>query len=413
METDPTGPSATRRRFAVNELIIGILLVAAVLGAGAFFAFRPRPVVVDGWFSFLVTSAKGTWFTGITVLRYPAVIVVGATAAAALTFRRDRPRAVACLLGPCLALLTSELVIKPAVGRTLGGVYSYPSGSTVGAAALAVAVVLAVPGRWRPVVAGLASIYALWMALAVVAMQWHLPTDAVAGLAYGAGVVLVIDAAASMVAVRLGRMAVPADPAVGRRVSSPVSEGRPDQADVLPSAPSDGVRRITATVFCGLSGSKRRSMGPSGWSGVGGLDHEGHLRLAGFEGLAEPHGDAGHHRPGGRPFHPIVEPKRILSRFRVPAGRRPAPAPPLRVPLSPWSSPTAPPSAAPPTADRPAGAVRCLRGILHAPTVPESFPSPVGGGVAVGPASLNRIVPVKDRGGQARTGCRAGGPAGP
>jgi membrane-associated phospholipid phosphatase len=40
------------------------------------------------------------------------------------------------------------------------------------------------------------------MALAVVALQWHYPTDALAGLAYGAGVVLVVDGAARVVADR-------------------------------------------------------------------------------------------------------------------------------------------------------------------------------------------------------------------
>jgi len=78
-------------------------------------------------------------------------------------------------------------VVKPLVGRTLGGVLSYPSGSTVGAAALAAAGVLASPRRWRPWIAGPASAYALWVALAVVALRWHYPTEALAGLAFGVG----------------------------------------------------------------------------------------------------------------------------------------------------------------------------------------------------------------------------------
>jgi undecaprenyl-diphosphatase len=160
-------------------------------------------VVADGWFSFLVSAGKGTWFTTVSVLRYPAVIIGGAVIAAALTFRRDLPRACALLIGPTLALITCELVAKPLVGRTLGGVYSFPSGSTVGAAALATAVALATPARWRAAVIAVGALYALWMALAVITLQWHLPTDAFAGLAYGAGVVLLADGTAWKVAVRL------------------------------------------------------------------------------------------------------------------------------------------------------------------------------------------------------------------
>ena len=101
--------------------------------------------------------------------------MVGSVVAAAVVFRRDRPRAVACLVGPALALVTCELVVKPAVGRTLGGVYSYPSGSTVGAAALATVAVLATTARWRAATVVVASLVSLWMWTAVVFLHWHYP----------------------------------------------------------------------------------------------------------------------------------------------------------------------------------------------------------------------------------------------
>ena len=77
--------------------------------------------------------------------------------------------------------------------------YSYPSGSTVGAAALSTAAVLATTIRWRWATVVVASVVSLWMWAAVVVLHWHYPTDALAGLAYGVGVVLVTDAAAWMV----------------------------------------------------------------------------------------------------------------------------------------------------------------------------------------------------------------------
>jgi membrane-associated phospholipid phosphatase len=150
----------------------------------------------------VVTRNQSAWFTTVTSLRYPAVVVAGAAVIAATIVRCDRFRALACLLGPPLALLTGEEVAKPLVGRSIDGVLSYPSGSTVGAAALAMAAVLAATARWRVATAVVAAAYAVWMALAVVALLWHYPTDALAGLAYGAGVVLVVDGAARVVADR-------------------------------------------------------------------------------------------------------------------------------------------------------------------------------------------------------------------
>lgn len=160
---------------------------------GLYLAFRPGPEFVDRWGLDLVGPTRNTALTGVTTLRYPVVIVIGAAIVAAVAFRMDRLRSLACFVGPPLALLTCELVVKPLVGRHLGGGLSYPSGSTTGAAALSAAAVLAVPGRWRPVTVVVAAAYALWMGVAVVALQWHLPTDAIAGMAYGVGVVLVVD----------------------------------------------------------------------------------------------------------------------------------------------------------------------------------------------------------------------------
>ncbi|MGO8873968.1 MAG: phosphatase PAP2 family protein [Acidimicrobiales bacterium] len=205
-----------RDRHSSTEVLVGGILLALTAMAGVYFAFRPASGTVDGWFLTVVAGSNSRVFTSVTSLRYPVVIVVGAGLVAALAVPCDRPRAVACLVGPPLALALCELVAKPLVGRTLGGVLSYPSGSTVGAAALATAVVLATPARWRPVAVVVAGGYAVWMAVGVVALRWHYPTDALAGLAFGAGVVLLVDGAAWKVAVRLrqGRPAVRRPPDV-------------------------------------------------------------------------------------------------------------------------------------------------------------------------------------------------------
>jgi membrane-associated phospholipid phosphatase len=186
-------PQLRRGRVAAIEIVVGTALVGVMAAGGLYFSLRPASGALDAWFPNPLAGTKSAWFTELTRLRYPTVIVVGAIAAAAVTVRRDRPRALACLVGPPLALLVAELVAKPLVGRTLGGNLSYPSGSTVGAAALATAAVLATPARWRGIAAALGAGYALWMTVAVVSLQWHYPTDALAGLALGVGTMLLID----------------------------------------------------------------------------------------------------------------------------------------------------------------------------------------------------------------------------
>jgi membrane-associated phospholipid phosphatase len=187
--------------------VVGAILVLVTVVVGRRWADRSAPNGVDRWFFERISDTNSWLLTWVTYLRYPAVIIAGAFIVAALTVRRDRVRAAACLIGPVVALATSELLVKPAVGRTFDGLFSYPSGSTVGAAALAAAVVIATPARWRPVTLVVASAYAVWMTVAVIGLRWHYPTDAFAGVAYGLGTVLVVDGAAWWLADQLGNRA--------------------------------------------------------------------------------------------------------------------------------------------------------------------------------------------------------------
>ncbi len=188
-----------------RHLVWGAVLIAAVAAGGLYFFFLPHPIVADRWALDLVRPSGNDILTGVVALRYPEVVVAGSVVIALVALPTDRLHALACLVGPPVALATCELVVKPLVGRHLGGGLSYPSGSTVGAAALATAAVLAVPRRWRSVTVVIGAVYTLWMALAVVALQWHFPTDAVAGVAYGAGVVLVVDGSVIRAALALAR----------------------------------------------------------------------------------------------------------------------------------------------------------------------------------------------------------------
>ncbi len=185
-----------RARAAVVEATVGGSLLVSVVCLGLYLAFRPSAGAVDGWLFDVVAGSHSRAYTAVTHLRSPWVVVAGSVVCGALVWRRDRPRALACVAGPVVAMAVCEEVAKPLVGRTLGAALSYPSGSTVGAAALGCAAVLAAPAAARVPVAVVATAYALWMTVAVTALRWHFPTDALAGLALGVGTVLVADALA-------------------------------------------------------------------------------------------------------------------------------------------------------------------------------------------------------------------------
>src|SRR5205085_9945502 len=103
--------------------------------------------------------------------------------------------------GPVTALLLTEAVAKPLVDRRHGLSLAYPSGHATGAAAVA-ALALVLSHRWRgwrglavasPVALALPAV----MAVALVRLDWHYPTDVVGGLAVGAATVLALAAVVS------------------------------------------------------------------------------------------------------------------------------------------------------------------------------------------------------------------------
>jgi hypothetical protein len=123
--------------------------------------------------------------------------------------RRDAPAAAVSVFGPLVAVLTAEHIVKPLVDRrVLVGSLSYPSGTTTAAAAVAAVAVWLV---WRFAGARLAGFalvpaaaVSFAVAVAVVGLSWHYLTDSVAGVAYGAGVVLIVAGGADLVGGYLG-----------------------------------------------------------------------------------------------------------------------------------------------------------------------------------------------------------------
>ncbi|MDA8290380.1 MAG: phosphatase PAP2 family protein [Actinomycetota bacterium] len=195
------GPSRARRtrlrRAAALELAWGSLLLLAAALAGVLFVHRPWPNRLDAaGFSLLHADPSSRLYADVASAGSLRALAAGALFAAAVAVWRDRARAVACVVGPAVAVAVTEWVAKPLVGRhlTVLGGNSYPSGTVTAVAAVAVAVLLAVPRTLRLVLVLPAVALVVAVSVAVVAMRWHYPTDACGGALVGAGTVLVLDA---------------------------------------------------------------------------------------------------------------------------------------------------------------------------------------------------------------------------
>jgi membrane-associated phospholipid phosphatase len=188
------------------ELTIAVVLLAAVASAGLYLKARPGPTPIDRTVLAAFPFVRHSGFlVAVTRLGSPFVVVAGAGAAFLATVGRQRARSVALLIGPVLAVGLCDWVIKPVVGRTFSDVVSYPSGTVTAVAAVATAGLLATPDPWRSVMAAFGGTVTALTVVAVIALRWHYPTDAAAGLATGVGVVLLTDCVARGLARRLVR----------------------------------------------------------------------------------------------------------------------------------------------------------------------------------------------------------------
>ena len=196
-------------------LIIGLVLVASVLVLGAHLQSVVGPVRPDTVGSgHLIASGRAlhsAWQDIADVgSEVPVLIAVTALMAWAAS-KRDWPAMAVAIVGPSVALLLTEYVLKPLIDRTSPkGVYSYPSGhATVVAALVTVALLFVyrylgtqIALLWTPY--GIAVVLAV--AAAVVALRWHYISDAVGGVALGIGVVCIVAGTSDLVASRTERV---------------------------------------------------------------------------------------------------------------------------------------------------------------------------------------------------------------
>jgi membrane-associated phospholipid phosphatase len=182
------------RRAGRVETVAGAVLIASTMVVAVIVHWHPGPDGLDQWmFSTVGPSPHSSLLIHVTDLGEVPVAVGGSVLAALVAVGRDRRTALACLVGPAVALVLVEWVLKPTVARYYLGVLSFPSGTITAVAAVATAWVVAVP-RWLrvPVLLVGAGLVA-WAGVAVIALRWHYPSDALAGGAFGVGVVLLLD----------------------------------------------------------------------------------------------------------------------------------------------------------------------------------------------------------------------------
>lgn len=175
-------------------MVAGIILLGWSVVAAVLVHFDPAPNKLDAWgFSAFPSEYHDAFLLRVTELRTLPILVIGSALAALTVVGRDRWRVIACLVGPVAAVVIVEWLMKPLIGRRLGMVLDYPSGSVTVVAGMATAWALAVPRtiRWAVIVVG-SAVVAMVM-VAVVRLGWHYPTDALAGAIVGVGVVLSLD----------------------------------------------------------------------------------------------------------------------------------------------------------------------------------------------------------------------------
>lgn len=213
----PVPVERTHSRTAPAGVVLAILAIVAVIGLGAYLHFvESGPIAFDRAWQQAAALQPGT--TGFTVAAFLAeigsgigVAACGAIACALLLTRQFSREAAALatglLLGVALSEILKNLVARP---RPLGALYpwegySYPSGHSMGAAALALGAVYAIASirRRGATVITQRSITLLWIAAIcwILAMMWsrtalgvHWASDTIAGALTGTAAVVLAQA---------------------------------------------------------------------------------------------------------------------------------------------------------------------------------------------------------------------------
>ncbi len=182
------------RRAPGASLTLACSLLGTVLLGGAILALAPGQNALDSWgFSVFPDDLQNVFLRALSDLGLAPVTGGVALVAAAVVWRRDSRRSIACLVGPALAVALAE-VLKVVVARRFEGVLCWPSGNATEVTAVVTAVVLVTRGKGRAVAVVLGTAVVVFEVIALVAFRWHYLSDALGGVDLGVACVLLVDA---------------------------------------------------------------------------------------------------------------------------------------------------------------------------------------------------------------------------
>lgn len=183
-----------------HRALLGLVALCwlVVVGVGAHYAGTAHPGQLDEVLTSWVRSAVGDRSAAADALTWtssPPVVyaLIAATAVAGLA-RRQREFAALAVASPALAVALVELAGKPLVDRHLAHYLCYPSGHAVSAVSALTVAVLGFAAGACPKRRLLA--LAVWgagtcaVALGLVAMNYHYPTDVLGGVGVALGTAL-------------------------------------------------------------------------------------------------------------------------------------------------------------------------------------------------------------------------------
>jgi membrane-associated phospholipid phosphatase len=177
-------------------LLCAVALVGLVLAAyaiGPFESLDARTLV------HLAAPLESRSFRAAEDLAYladpvPLLAMLAGVCAFALAFgrRREALAAVAVVVGANVTTQVLKMVLahpryQPYAGFHQPWPNAFPSGHATAAASVAVALIIAAPPRLRPMAAAIAVSFAGAVALSVVVVQWHFPSDALGGILVASG----------------------------------------------------------------------------------------------------------------------------------------------------------------------------------------------------------------------------------
>jgi membrane-associated phospholipid phosphatase len=176
---------------AAGVLVLLVLTWAAVFHIG--FVQHVDASIFAGFGGLANRPHVGRVANLIAGLCDPQPYVVLCAIPVGLAIRRRRPLVALTVLGILAgANLTTELLKPLLAAPRPGGLSpssiaagSWPSGHATASMTLALCVVLACPGRWRPYAAAFGAAFAVAVSYSFLTLGWHLPSDAFAGFLVG------------------------------------------------------------------------------------------------------------------------------------------------------------------------------------------------------------------------------------